>query len=117
MAQVSPILRIWTDAAGTRRVLYWCPGCEEAHHVPVNRPGGDRPNWSFDENFEAPTLFPSVRHFYPANRDQPERTLCHYFIKEGQIQFCGDCIHGLNGQTVPLPPLPPPDKYGYPDED
>lgn len=33
-------------------------------------------------------------------------TICHYFIKAGRIEFCGDCTHALKGQTVDLPDFP-----------
>lgn len=115
MAQVSPVLRDWVDGAGTRRVLYWCAGCKCAHHVPVNRPGGDRPNWTYNDNPSAPTLTPSVRHFYTRPGGE-EVTTCHYIITDGSIAYCGDCKHDLTGQTIPLPVLPPATDYGYPDE-
>ena len=35
-------------------------------------------------------------------KEVPEKTLCHLFITDGQIKFCGDCVHDLNGTTVPL---------------
>jgi hypothetical protein len=31
--------------------------------------------------------------------------LCHYFIVDGRIRYCGDCQHELAGQTVDLPDL------------
>jgi hypothetical protein len=31
---------------------------------------------------------------------------CHYFLRSGQLQFLGDCVHALKGQTVELPDLP-----------
>lgn len=103
--QVSDVLRKWVDAAGVEHLLWWCPGCKHAHHVPLNR-------WTWDGNVVKPTLLPSVRHFYAV--DGAEHTFCHYFIKNGQIEYQGDCTHGLNRQIVPLPALPT--DYGYPDE-
>lgn len=32
-----------------------------------------------------------------------ERKICHSFIKDGMIQFLGDCTHELKGKTVKLP--------------
>lgn len=32
------------------------------------------------------------------------RTVCHSFVRDGQIEFLADCTHGLAGQTVPLLP-------------
>jgi hypothetical protein len=33
--------------------------------------------------------------------------VCHYFLQDGALQYCGDSTHGLAGKTVPLPELPP----------
>jgi hypothetical protein len=46
---------------------------------------------------ESPTFTPSllVNAFHPPSR-------CHLFITDGKIQFCGDCVHGLAGQTVEM---------------
>lgn len=30
-------------------------------------------------------------------------SVCHYFLRNGQIQYLGDCTHAMRGQTVPLP--------------
>lgn len=35
-----------------------------------------------------------------------KETLCHYFIRSGKIEFCGDSPHKLSGQTVDLPDWP-----------
>jgi hypothetical protein len=32
--------------------------------------------------------------------------VCHYFLRDGQIEFCGDSIHALAGQRVQLPDWP-----------
>lgn len=110
-------------------LAWWCPGCQRAHHVNL-REGSEHPSWTWDGDVERPTLSPSVRHFYDRYvRDtdgkvvtdtagKPVRgeqvTTCHYFITAGQIRYCGDCQHALNGQAVPLPPLPGDDEYGWP---
>lgn len=91
------------------RLMHWCPGCEEPHGITI---AGGPPQWTFNHDFERPTFTPSVRCFtayddegnpLPAGTD---RTLCHYFITDGKIQFCGDNPHKLNGQTVDLPDWP-----------
>lgn len=92
------------------RLLFWCPGCKEAHVV--------GPNWSFDGNYERPTFAPSIKVTgSQIERDEhgkwtgewvlgpdgkPLPQVCHSFVREGQIQFLGDCTHALAGQTVPL---------------
>lgn len=119
MSQLSPILR---KAQGG--YLHWCPGCAHAHYIAVERETG--PRWSFNGDAEKPTFAPSVRIFTPAQAEtrdpdgtvweaSPERTNCHYFVREGRIEFCADSAHTLAGQTVPLPAMPSADEYGYSD--
>ena len=89
-------------------VFYWCGGCRCAHSVPAKR-------WNWNKNTESPTLSPSVRHFIPAGEGRPEKTLCHYHLRNGVLEYCSDCPHALNGQKVPLQEIP--DDYGIPDDD
>lgn len=35
----------------------------------------------------------------------PVDFVCHSYVRDGQIQFLGDCTHKLAGQTVPLEPF------------
>lgn len=77
--------------------LVWCPGCEERHFLPT-RPIGDRPCWSFNGDYDRPTFAPSLL----ISKDDPSDR-CHSLIRDGQIQFLGDCHHALAGKTVPLP--------------
>ena len=85
-------------------VSWYCPGCKDRHHVPVSTAQG----WGFNNNFEKPTLQPSVL-VYPADRldaaGQKVRTpRCHIFMHEGRIQFLSDCEHALAGQDVEMQP-------------
>lgn len=80
-------------------LAYWCPGCEELHQACAIR-------WHWNGDPIAPTLSPSVLHFTTDPDGSNRKTLCHYFIKAGQIEFCDDCPHALAGKTVPLPDLP-----------
>lgn len=108
MGQVSAFLR----RAGNGHT-HWCPGCEEPHLIPDS--------WSFDGNLEKPTFNPSVkitskkRNIVDGKwiggwpRDSAGNLIdqcCHYHLHAGELKFCGDCTHQLNGQTVPLPELP-----------
>ncbi len=123
MAALSPILQ---SGYGGTRVGFWCPGCGEAHFIPVadtHKPGA---NWGYNGNPEAPTFTPSILvrtgHHVPGHdggscyctwdkRDQADFadlkcTVCHSFVTDGAIQFLSDCTHALAGQTVPLPAFP-----------
>lgn len=79
---------------------HWCPGCKELHPIAVEKAQANGAQWSFDGNVETPTFSPSI------NISWGKSERCHYFIKAGQIQFCGDSTHALAGTTVPLPDLP-----------
>lgn len=95
--------------------LHWCPGCKSPHGIFVEQPHPrTAAKWTFDGNELSPTFQPSIRCFTTAGKwvgeawvpHGPEITTCHYFITAGMIQYCGDCQHPLNGQTVPLPDYP-----------
>lgn len=82
-----------------------CPGCGHAHVIPTS---GDKA-WGFNGYTERPTFTPSVLHTWDDGiRGEHNFTpkLCHYFITDGNIVFCGDCTHSLSGKTVPLPEIP-----------
>ena len=107
------------------RLMFWCPGCDEAHQVGVG--DGEGPRWGYNGNADAPTFTPSVLvrsgHFVPGqegkscwckyNADHPDKpapfkcSVCHSFVTDGRIQFLGDCTHHLAGQTVDLPDFDP----------
>ena len=106
------------------KVGFWCPGCNHMHVVGISTGVCD---WGFNGNYDRPTFTPSVkvtgRDFTAAGRAAYEEwcarghpklpsgtsppfesraTCCHSFVRDGQIQFLGDCTHALAGKTVPL---------------
>lgn len=96
------------DHAG---IAHWCPGCNKAHMIWTKNVHG-RPVWTWNGDVDRPTTSPSVRCFTTYDDDHKklpdggQRTLCHYFLKDGRIEFCGDCEHELSGKTVDLPDFP-----------
>lgn len=104
------------------RLAFWCPGCNEAHHVTVG--DGPGPRWNWNGDVDRPTFTPSVRvssgHYASDHHDDcwctyevrfgepaPFRCgVCHSFVTDGRIQFLGDCTHALAGQTVDVPDWP-----------
>ncbi|HRZ02382.1 MAG TPA: DUF6527 family protein [Burkholderiaceae bacterium] len=127
MGMLSAVLR---NLAGGG-LAFRCPGCQEAHVVYVGGDGpGPRSRWEWDGNVERPTFSPSIlvtgadfteagRAAYeawyaagcpnggvPAEGFERRDTRCHSFVRDGQIEFLGDCTHALAGQTVPLPAWP-----------
>lgn len=85
-------------------LMFWCPGCASAHQVRVGE--GPGPRWGFNGDYDKPTFTPSVLVSYngpDAGQNGAPPAICHSFVRDGQIQFLGDCTHGLSGQTMPLP--------------
>lgn len=96
------------------RVGFMCPGCREMHQISVE----GSPAWGFNGDYDRPTFTPSVLvRSKQIERDDrgkwtgewvrdaagnPLDSVCHSFVRDGQIQFLTDCTHGLAGQTVPL---------------
>lgn len=85
---------------------HWCPACDEPHRYVV---GGNGQYWTFNHDYKKPTFSPSMLMSTNIPRTPEERvnrvnyTVCHYFIREGMIDYCGDSPHHLAGKTVPLP--------------
>lgn len=83
---------------------FFCPGCKETHMFFTS--------WQFDGNMEKPTVVPSIKVTWPANpqaddeyKEWRKERVCHSFIKNGIIEFCGDCTHDMKDQKVALPPI------------
>ncbi len=109
MAALSPILRSVKWGNGLA-VSFWCPGCDSAHIVNVERGAGEGgPCWGYNSNPEAPTFSPSILVTYngtDAGIDGAPPSICHSFVNDGKIQFLDDCTHPLAGKTVPIPEWP-----------
>lgn len=84
------------------RMIFECPGCDMAHGVYVDRE--QRPRWDWNGDMVRPTFSPSILVRWDWG-EKREKKVCHSFVRDGQIQFFGDCTHGLAGKTVPLPAI------------
>lgn len=73
-----------------------CLGCDDFHVLQHNGKGR---GWAWNGSLELPTFSPSLRVDYEGT------ILCHSFIKDGRIQYLGDCTHALKGQTIDLPEI------------
>lgn len=69
---------------------FYCPGCERIHQV----------NNKWKINISNLTISPSILVTSPKGSD--DRTRCHSYIKEGKIQYLGDCNHKFRGVTIPM---------------
>ena len=92
--------------------IFYCPGCKSTHSVNLTING---PRWDYNGNPESPTFSPSILVTCRWSQVEPEYKddVCHSFVRDGRIQFLGDCTHELAGQTVVIPEWPyKPGKYG-----
>lgn len=79
-----------------------CPGCGHWHVVYTEREQENKIVWQFNGNVDRPTFSPSLLVWCDRG-ELAGQFRCHSFIRDGRIQFLGDCSHKLAGQTVDLP--------------
>lgn len=80
------------DNGTNYHLQFYCEGCGCAHTI--------NETWQFDENYNKPTINPSVLVTY--EKKQGVKDVCHSFIKAGDIQYLGDCTHQYANKTIPL---------------
>ena len=105
MGAFSRVSRVLVVADGNH-YAFFCQACYSPHVIPT---GPGQQGWHFDGNLEQPTFSPSIlvrsgSAIDPTFRDEPgdPPRVCHSFVRDGQIQYLGDCDHRLAGQTLPL---------------
>ena len=76
--------------------LFWCPGCEYGHHLTTGPDG-----WKWNGDMVKPTVRPSLLINAAGLGPSPR---CHFFMKDGQLQFLNDCTHSLKALTVDMVP-------------
>lgn len=54
------------------------------------------PSWQWNGDMEKPTFNPSLLVRIGDDRQ------CHLFVRDGMIEFLGDCHHELKGKTVEM---------------
>jgi hypothetical protein len=100
-------------------VSYRCP-CGDVHALTVSGSGAV---WEWNGSLDKPTFEPSVLvtvgHYTPHAPKDPDSCWCtyakehpgeitfgcyrcHSYVRDGVVQFLGDCTHALAGKTVPL---------------
>lgn len=113
-----------TSAGDGRQTGYLieCPACGFGHFFNVEQPGSRGQKWSFNGDFDKPTFSPSMlirTGHYATGKSEQDCWLCqrqrqhkdghtpcvrcHSYVRDGRIQFLGDCTHSMAGQTVDLP--------------
>jgi hypothetical protein len=97
MASKLQILKDNQDQGEIAAYAFYCPGCRHYHVYYVKEQYPGCPVWAFNGDMQRPTFTPSLLNTLPAKGDR-----CHLFVKEGRIEFLGDCSHDLAGQTVEM---------------
>ena len=109
------------------QVSFRCPGCGHRHTLPVGVGAG---HWGFNGDLERPTLAPSIHarsgcycdpsccqgegaefcdRNMPAGEDGVKVCYeCHFYVRDGRIEFIPDCSHALAGQVIDLPEVESP---------
>lgn len=80
------------------RLAFFCPGCQEVHAGV--RVAGEGSCWQWNGDLVKATINPSI---LVTTRLPDGDKVCHSYIRDGQIQFLGDCFHELKNQTVDVP--------------
>ena len=80
--------------------IFYCPGCKCHHAVWTENEGYEHPIWGWNKDVEKPTVSPSIKVEY---HGADKNTICHSFIRNGNIEYLSDCTHELAGKTVELP--------------
>ena len=71
-----------------------CPGCRHIHHFHTAR---DNQPWVFNGDYDKPTFGPDSSIFWI---DEVPSYCCHFFLRDGVFEFCGDCSHEARGKNL-----------------
>lgn len=107
------------------QIAHYCPACDELHFFAVDEPFPSGARWSFDGNAKSPSFSPSMLirtgHYVQregwtnkpgdcaicdAGGDFGACGVCHYFLKNGRIEYLSDSTHKLAGMRVALVEIP-----------
>lgn len=110
--KLSNVLRSAEDnRCGGRVLIFFCPACQMSHSIYVEGDNSKGPQWTFNGDVNKPTFSPSVKVSWSEPSDVEcefdDRTkdinkVCHFFVRNGMIEFCGDCTHDLKNKSVPM---------------
>lgn len=92
------------DCIKINRIGHWffyCPACKTAHQIRPSGEGLPEPTWLVKQT-EPLTMVPSVK----VTKVRPKRDkVCHFFIRNGFLEYCGDSTHDMAGQKAAMIPI------------
>lgn len=94
------------DGSSLYGYTFTCPGCKDRHYIPTSTKSQCR--WTFNGSVERPTFSPSIlvnEVLWPDGSVGFIR--CHFFVRDGQIEFCSDSKHEMAEKTVELAVIEP----------
>lgn len=86
---------------------FWCPACRCTHVFRTEKEsldGKPRPTWSFNGDMDSPSFTPSMVFFEEENGVR--KTICHFYVTKGVIDYCSDSPHEFRGKKIPLGDIP-----------
>lgn len=86
-------------------IAFRCPACERMHIVRLRQAHRDGHTWEWNNSHSKPTLTPSVHVNPPGANHDPVSHTCHFYLREGVMEYLPDCTHAMAGQRVPLPKM------------
>jgi Family of unknown function (DUF6527) len=90
MSKLSKVYR--PDSKTLGGYAHWCEGCQSYHLFDLR--------WTFNGDFDKPTFSPSM--LVNATQEVDNAPRCHYFLRNGKIQYLDDSTHNLKGKTIEL---------------
>lgn len=79
--------------------LFFCPGCKEIHSTRTSQDGPY--HWEWNGSIDNPTFSPSLLNRWEEGVDRTPK-VCHSFVRDGKLEFLGDCTHELAGKTIDM---------------
>ena len=94
---MSKLAKVTSEVGGG--LMFYCPGCRLHHYFRIERgpKWNGEPVWSWNGDMDKPTFSPSL------GINMGKDCQCHLFVRDGKIEYLGDCYHELAGQTIELP--------------
>lgn len=87
-------------------IHHWCPACKELHPFAVDKPFSNGARWTWNGKTDKPTFSPSMNITVGPHGEEKRIERCHYWLRDGRIQYLPDCTHEMKGKTIDLPPIP-----------
>jgi hypothetical protein len=81
--------------------LIFCPACG-LHGIPTQKKNSLGAIWTFNNDLDKPTFYPSIKITWGGGKEGSIVRCCHFYIRNGRIEFQNDCTHDWKNKTVEL---------------